>query len=882
MQDGDHSSGAGLSSNWLGFGSAQRVTVASSSPAGASNEMSGIAHDLDRDDASFAESFRLEASPLFNPMFLSHNMEAEAAPSQSQSSNLWHRHSSAVESSTVSSVRQPSPPVQGASILNSSLSILSEKPASQGSPISAEPVVSKAHAPMSPLQQSAAQDENEAVLLEEEKEEDVAPGEKVFAVLDVSVEIEEERVEETPESMRQTVEDQQEHLAEQINGITAQNLTDTSSIDQNQTPQAAGDVQELTESIPTPTVVRLPSVPKAAFASTESATRMSAPLNATTATVSNESDKVRRAQSTPGLVVELKRLSEPEKSTFEETPIPDDLASSPARSGADISPAAPSSTRTRRRTIAAPTKATGKSPAKGTGRRRTTQAGAGSTLPTRKSMPAIATDGTPKQRGHPRKGEVATPSTVPESDARRGRPRKSDITPAAKTPVAKLQASRIGRPSNASKASASAKKAPQPASAAATLRGRPRKSVQAAEETPATTPKKRGRPAKNTPQATSVPAKSTVVVPSSASRVSKSVDATPAKKRGRAIKPHIVPSPIKRGRKATSPIIKTASKPSATRGRHAVAQSKKHEPVPVAETAAGPKRRGRPPKNNAVAAAAAAAAAQVVAPEPKSKKRGRAAANVDNEPTEGAAPATKRGRTAKAVTQDAPAPAARKTRGRAAAAKDVPQVTTDKAAPTKKRGRAANATEEAAAAPAPKRRGRAAAATKAAGPEDAPDPKKRGRAAARDSELVSTTTKTRGRPPRAAAEPKEQAEEQAPVMARRGRVAKTTAAMTETTARKAAVAAAEAPGPKTKGRGRPASAKEAPAEKKEAPAPKPRGRPAKGKSGKGEIASPKSVKAGAPKRGRAAAARTAAKPTGVAKKGRAAQTGVRRGLRSRD
>ncbi|KAF7558588.1 hypothetical protein G7046_g5559 [Stylonectria norvegica] len=431
----------------------------------------------------------------------------------------------------------------------------------------------------------------------------------------------------------------------------------------------------------------------------------------------------------------------------------------------------------------------------------------------RKSMPAklasVTVEETPKKRGRPRKSEgPATPATAPVSTGKRGRPRKADATP--------VSSKRLGRPPSSVKPAAAK---PSPAKPASQKKmGRPRK-VQGDEAQPAKdvddTPKRRGRPPKNTAEPSSAK-------PASAKKLgrpAKVVKEAAPKKRGRPAQARVVLSPVKSGRPvrmpaAVGPKAAALKAPKGiSRSRPRITSSSHGEEFDLAKAREPPKRRGRPPKNPAVAK--------------------------EDKPAPAPKPATKR--QTRTETVEEPEPVATRKRGRAAqTTAETPKVET---------------------APASRKRGRPAASE--------PEAKKQRttRQTVVPAKPSEKTTATRGRGRRAAEpEPVPEVEKAAP--ASRGRPKKTPTTEVKNTVTEEA----EPPKPKGRGRGR------QPAAKAPSPVPSPvEAKPTstrRGRSGKGELPTSKPAADAEPKRsGRAAKAAAAkgpvakaAAPKGVVKK----------------
>ncbi|KAF4494601.1 hypothetical protein FAGAP_9291 [Fusarium agapanthi] len=831
-QDAPSGSGSG-SSNWLGFG--QRVTVASSSP-GVPNTMP------EADDATFAESYRPEASPLFNPLFM---QATEGAPSNALSpgpppSWPWQRdatfNSDGLESPDVSAL-----PEQPSRYSESPEDDTPQESAIVEGLTDAHHITSPERAPFAPLHESAAGTQENSIIQSNITEE-------VITEAGADPVVEESRVEiyEHPETIVQSSEKEPEELlSQQEPGNVVQNgEADRVEETPTQTPiEQAADDNKATDGQQTPTQNQskspdVASAPATGPSSLKNALlsvgrgimkRMSAPPPAVVATPQPEDSQnqratstqleqqTERAGSTPSLVVELKSMSEPEKATFtSQVPAPEDGPSH------DEEPAAPASgKRSRRSTQGVVEETSGSATEPTRGRRSIASAPASPAVKNapssaqkraRKSMHAsVLADQTPKKRGRPRKSDAVATPAAPPSTAKRGRPRKSDATPITVPSASKPLSASGRRVASASKAVTTPRRA--------TTARTPKTAIGLrAAATPTTTPKPRGRPPKNPPQPTKEEeeVEPEVEAPKRAGWTKRGADSTddaPAtKKSTRTVKPRTVPSPAKRVRAtrkaAAAPSAAEKAEPVPKRGRRTAAAPKEEAP------AEAPKKRGRP------ASKSEAPAGDKSAPEPKTRKRGRAAAA-----------------SAKA-TEDVPAETATTKRGRSKRTAPEPELEVEAPEPATKKRRTTRKAEEPVVEEPSKSSGRKA-----------------------------------GRPAKAA---KEVAEEPAP---KRGKSTRSKAAEPEE------------PKPAAKPRGR-AAAKKAtePAVEAEAEAepekPKARGRPVKGKAGKGELPSSKTAEAPAPKRGRGPAKATATKakgsaPTGVTKMGRAAQTGVRRGLRSR-
>ncbi|KAF4996165.1 hypothetical protein FGRMN_4657 [Fusarium graminum] len=938
-QDAPSGSGSG-SGSWLGFG--QRVTVTSSSP-GAPNTMP------EADDASFAESYRPEASPLFNPLFMSRpSAIIENAPTVATSPGPaptwpWQRDATSLDETTFNTDTLGSPDALTLSEQNTRMFSSPEKPAPQARlaaqiSVDAHKVASPERAPFSPLQESATPTQEHSIAHQEIAQEIAADDSMVPPPV-----VEESRIEihEHVETIVQSSEKQPEELLSQDEHDSATRDGETERVEETPTetpaePASDGD-DKPAGSQETPAQQQSKSAepnsaPAAGPGSLRSALlsvgrglmkRMSAPPPAFAIPTQPDDAQTRRAMSSEpeqqpekegsisSLVVALKPMSEPEKAIFtSEAGVPDQEAlpadvvpassakrGRPRKTSLAVNPVASATKSSRgRRSIAS-------APASPVAKKAPTAA----SKHVRKSMPAsLIADETPKKRGRPRKSDAVATPAPPPSTAKRGRPRKSD---AVATPVAAPSTAKRGRPR---KSDATPIVVPS-ASKSLSARGRrvasagkavvtPRRTtstqtpktaigLQAAAATPASTPRPRGRPAKISSQPSLEEVEPEVQASKRvgrATRIAGTTEDVPAttKKSTRAVKPRAVSSPAKRGRAAktaavaaSTPSNKAEIKPATRRGRPAAEES----------AAEAPKRRGRPAK------------AEESAPEPKTRKRGRAVVTEDAAIEEPAP--KKRGRAAKSGPEEEVAPAPKR-RGRGVASKAA-----EDAAPVKKSGSAKTAKQAAdntaSGDSAPKKRGRAAASAKAtedaatetatkrgrakrAAPEPEPEPevespeppskKRRTTRKAEEPAKASKTTTGRkaGRPTKAT---KNTIEEP---MLKRGKSTRTKASES------APVEKVSKPAAKPRGR---AAAKKTlePAVEAEAEKPKARGRPTKAKSGKGELPSSKGTEAPATKRGRGAAAKTAttttkakgSAPIGVTKTGRGAQTGVRRGLRSR-
>lgn len=594
------------SSNWLGFGRTQRNASATSPGVGAASSIGAGAvasspNLLNPDETSFAESYRPETSPLFNPMFLPRS--DATSPSALTSTNApgwdWQRDSAPVEAGNY----QSSPLARGARAQSLDLSTEIEGQALLEKTDAQEPVDASRRG-SSPLQESAAQS------ADAEKAKQNAMN---FGGSD-------------------NVEAQDQGLGTET---TEEIIAATNHVSEEAAGKNATDVQGTED---------------------QAATTVHLGSQSPVSTISNEMNQPETEEmvvdSEPPAPEETQHSPSGEEDADESGIPPPSTAKRGRRNASEMLNAAAKSIV---KNIDGPRKRLSFVPWSPVVKP-TPLAKRG-----RKSMPARIDAETPKKRGRPRKSEtVATPATTTKSPAKRGRPRKSDAPATTMPSATKRRAGPTPRrtTSIAQTPGKSPLKAVQTNSSAATPNkvGRPRKTP--AKDTPAATtetPKRRGRPPKNTPQPSSVKP----VASRSSGRGLRSTDESlPAT---RAVKPRAVPSPAKRGRparKAAAPVSKpTLDKPAATRGRRAAVKADNKDTAVTAVAAAPidpPKRRGRPPKN------ATTSKAEEPTAKPETKKRGRGAAVP--EPASVPAP-KKRGRAVQTKTDDA-APAAAKPRGR--------------------------------------------------------------------------------------------------------------------------------------------------------------------------------------------------------------------------
>lgn len=596
------------SSSWLGFGRTQRNASATSPEVGAAastgaGAVAASPNDLNPDETSFAESYRPETSPLFNPMFLPHSDATDATPpSALTSANApgwdWQRDSAPVESNNY----QSSPLARGARAQSLDLSTEVGGPALPEK-TDAQESVDASRRESSPLQESAAQSAD----TEKAKQNAMNSGESDN--VEVQAQYQGPGAEITEETIEAT-----NHVSEEA--------AEKNAIDVQGTEDQAATTESLGSQSPVSTIPNEMTQPEI---------------------------EEMAVDSEPPAPEETQRSPSGEKDADESGIPPPSTAKRGRRNASEMLNAAAKSIvknidGPRKRLSFVPWSPVVKpTPAAKRGR---------------KSMPARIDAETPRKRGRPRKSEtVATPATTNKSPAKRGRPRKS-VAPAAIIPSAtKTRAGPTPRRTTSihQTPGKSPLKAVQSNSSATTPNkvGRPRKTP--AKDTPAATtetPKRRGRPPKNTPQPSSVKP----VASRSSGRGLRSTDESlPAK---RAVKPRAVPSPAKRGRparKAAAPASKpTLDKPAPTRGRRAAVKADNKDTAAAAAPIDPPKRRGRPPKN------ATASKAEEPTAKPETKKRGRGA----TVPETASVPAPKkRGRAAQAKTDDA-APTAAKPRGR--------------------------------------------------------------------------------------------------------------------------------------------------------------------------------------------------------------------------
>ncbi|KAF7543465.1 hypothetical protein G7Z17_g10709 [Cylindrodendrum hubeiense] len=711
MNFGFSDDASGSSTNWLGFGRTPR-NVGASSPG----IIAASPNELNPDETSFAESYRPETSPLFNPMFSPQSDPLDATPQSGLTSNPvpgWdlQRDSAPVETNS----RPSSPLVRDARAQSLDLSTELEKPAPVEKTDAQDPVDS-ASREQSLLQESAARsaddETTEAQTAEEAKQDAMDVGESG----ETEVQDQELGAEDAAEK-----DDVQGTEGQAATTESLGSQSPTSSIPneahRSEAEEMVVDSEPLEESQHSPSSEvdadesAIPP-PSTAKRSRRNGSQM---LNAAAKSIVKNIDGPR------------KRLSfVPWSPAFKSTPV------SAKKRGRKSMPARIDAETPRKR-----------------GRPRKSDAVA---------TPATITPGA--KRGRPRKSDAALP-VVTSATKTRAPPTPRQTTNIQNTP---------GK---------SSLKAVQSNSTAATPNktpnkvGRPRKTP--AKDTPSAaateTPKRRGRPPKNALQPSSaksavsgkdtdeaLPAKRTRVIPPR-------VVPSPAK-RGRPT------------RKAAAPAPKPApaSKPTTTRGRRAAVKSDSNDTAAAAAPVEPPKRRGRPLKN----AAASKTKEAVAKPEPKKrgrpaatvtetatvpapKKRGRAAqATAENAVLPEAKP---RGRPKRAEpAADVPEPPAKRqrtTRGAEAPAVETP------AAPARRTGRgAAKATAEkdtttapakptrskpdaAPAAADPPKATRGRAATKVAAEKPAPKPP--GRAAkSGKGELPSSKTAVEEEPPKRA------------------------------------------------------------------------------------------------------------------------------------
>ncbi|KAK7402994.1 hypothetical protein QQX98_011234 [Neonectria punicea] len=728
----------GSASNWLSFGRTQRnhglgatSPGVATSPHG-SSAVAASPNEGNLDDASFAESYRPETSPLFNPMFMTASRSPDAAPPPGLTSNTgaWESNN-----------RQVSPLVHLAPAQSPDLSTEADESVPLEETVVQQPVADTSRK-SSPHQESSGP----ALLGESEVQKFVADPFRELSPLQES-------------ALRSAGENDQGQSVDEPK---------LDAMDTGASIKAEAEVHEATENL----IVKI-------------AERKSAELTDDGFEDVPE-EEVDDAQDTR----QPATTSAPEKTSAitnhvdadgtakcDQMDIGSEGSSSNRRSSADdLAMPPPSSTKRPRRNASQMLNEAAQMFVKDTvgPRKRFSYAPASPAVKStpisaakraRKSMPARINAETPKKRGRPRKSEgIATPAT--QSVAKRGRPRKSDAVPAIKASPKTTRAAPTPRAiMNLQKtAAASPQKAAESGSAATTPNkvGRPRKTP--AVETTATetteTPKRRGRPPKNTPQSSSAkPA-----VSGTSSRGLRSTDAELPQKRNRTVKARVVSSPAKRGRparKAATSTTKSASakaapteaaptKTIATRGRRAATKTASDDVAEAIAPVDPPKRRGRPPKNPA---------AKESVTEPVAKRRGRGATATEEPPV---AETRKRGRPAQSAAEDDTPPVV-KTRGRPkrsepkAEAPEPPtkrQRTTraaeEQAAPTRRTGRstAKEATEKTAVSS----RAKSTRSQPETAPAEAEPPKvTRGRGAAKlavEKSAPAPAPKPRGRPPK--------------------------------------------------------------------------------------------------------------------------------------
>lgn len=860
------------------FPGATSPTVAD--PATATPGANALRNDNEPDDASFAVSYRAEASPLFNPfsqprtnpgpsiVSLGMTNDATATPTwtwQPESSVLDNNHdasqSSPILGHDVPMRKENAPVAQSETIWDDD--VVPES--TPGDEVRLSQAAPTAFTFNTASQQSTAE-EPKAELIETSIDIEMkvevnqpVPDDSDMAVADA---VEPSAAEEEQQTEPEAPAD------EEVETLSEPEVLDASSPRSLELEQAEVDTQLDESIVEEPT---FPSPPRDEPVLSHSVSEQDVPESAQRrslgAETEDESDQME--VDIPARIDEMPPSSPDGLAPIEESPAPESSAKTRRRRSAnDLLNAAADAfverdyqERRNRRASAPPTKPVqSKTPQTKASRTSARTSVARAThAPVlkagRKSMPAKLATETPKKRGRPRKSEgAATPVTVTKSAVKRGRPRKSDASPATKSTAVKPASARSQRVLKLTKVTTITKTTTTPSKSATPRKdGRLRRVVEgvSSSSTPSDgTPKRRGRPPKSAQSTPGLP----VGTPRSA-RSAKTAQTDPPKKRGRPVTPRVVPSPIKRGRppkQVASPVKEPASAKSEPkkRGRPSlIAQAEKSAASSPSDT---PKRRGRPPKNPAPAPVPEVKALK----EPVTKKRGRGAVAEDEDiPAELPAPTRKRGRAAKA-TVDAAAKAepARpaKRRGRVAAV--VPDIPTELPAPTRKRGRAAKATvEETKAEPAPKKQRTTRQAKIADEPVEAPAPKRgRGRkAAVVEAPLIEEVAKPkgRGRGRKATVEAVEApVEEEAPKPKGRPRGRKAAAAEE---------AVVEAEPAKPKGRGR---------AKRSAPEPEPAAEPAK-PARRGRAAAnaeapvvEEPVKSKARGRGRQAAAKTEAPP----------------------
>ncbi|KPM37179.1 hypothetical protein AK830_g9378 [Neonectria ditissima] len=676
----------GSASHWLSFGRTQRNHGLGATSPGvatsphASGAVAASPNEGNPDDVSFAESYRPENSPLFNPLFLPATNSPDVAPPPGLTSNAgaWESNN-----------RQSSPLARVAPAQSPDLST-EPKRAAPLEDASVQSPVADTSRKLSPHQESNASaflGETDAQKLVADPPRELSPLQESAARLagggddqSRSVDGFKQDAMNTRDSIQAVVEDVHEERSEKV----VVEITERKSeelIDD-------GFKEFIDEAIGVQDDVQDPEEP-APISATKNASLIANNVNADETVQPDQMD------------VDSEGSSPSRRRSVDDSAIPPPSTKRSRRNASQMLNAA---AETFVKHIDGPRKRFSTAPASPAVRSTPVSAAKRA----RKSMPARINAETPKKRGRPRKSDgVATPATT-QGTGKRGRPRKSDAVPAMKDSPKTTRAPPTPRAiTNIQKSAApSPGKAAQSSPAATPNKvGRPRKTP--AVDTPsaeaADTPKRRGRPPKNTPQ----PSSAKSAVPTASGRGLRSAEAELPEKRTRTVKPRVVPSPAKRGRPArkaaasaskSAPVKPAPAKRAATRGRPAATKAVSDESEVAAAAIEPPKRRGRPPKNPA--ASAAKESAEEPAKEPATKRRRRGATAPEEPPV---VETKKRGRAAQSTAEDVAAPVAKKTRGRPK--RSEPKV--DAPEPPAKRQRTTRAAEKPAA---PTRRaGRSAA-----------------------------------------------------------------------------------------------------------------------------------------------------------------------------
>ncbi|KAH6990223.1 hypothetical protein EDB80DRAFT_167242 [Ilyonectria destructans] len=698
------------SSNWLGFGRSQRNASATSPGVGAAASTGAGAvatspNDLNPDETSFAESYRPETSPLFNPMFLPRSDAIDAAPPSALSSTNapgwdWQRDSAPVESNNY----QSSPLARGARAQSLDLSTEVEAPALLEKTDAQEPV-DASRRESSPLQGSAAQSADAEKAKQNAMNSGGSDNVEVQAQdQGLGAEITEETIEATNHASKEAATTESLGSQSPVSTIsnemnqpeTEEMVVDSEPPAPKETKHSASGEEDADESgIPPPSTAKR---------GRRNASEM---LNAAAKSIVKNIDGPRKRLSfipwspvvKPTPVAKRGRKSMPARIDAE-TPrkrgrprksetvaTPATTTKSPAKRGRPRKSDAPgaimaSATKTR----AGPTP------------RRTTSI---FQTPGKSPLKAVQTDSsaaTPNKVGRPRKTPAKdTPAVTTEPPKRRGRPPKNTPQPSSVKPVASRSS---GRGLRSTDESLPAKRAVKPrAVPSPAKRGRPARKAAA----PAS------KPALDKPAATR--GRRAAVKADNKGTAAAAAPNDPPKRRGRppknataskAEEPTAKPETKKRGRGATVP--ETASVP-APKKRGRAAQAKTDDAAPAAA-----KPRGRPKRTQP----------EADAPEPPAKKQ----------------------RTTRAAEKPT-APARRTGRGAAKEAVEKDTTSSTRAKTTRSKPEAAPAAAE---PPKAATRGRGAAKLAA----DKPAPKPRGVAAkSGKGELPSSKTATEEKPKRA-------------------------------------------------------------------------------------------------------------------------------------